>query len=65
QSLVINEVAVQNVDAFLVSPPDSAYLGTHALKNQKKKTIPVLTFDSELFPQHQQHSLAYNGTNKY
>jgi len=65
QSLVINELADQNVDAFLVSTTDSEYLVTHALKNLKKKNIPVLTFDSDLLPKHQQYRLAYIGTNNF
>ena len=65
QSLVINELAEQNVDAFLVSTTDSEYLVTHALKNLKKKNIPVITFDSDLLPKHQQYRLAYIGTNNF
>jgi len=65
QSLVISELAEQSVDAFLVSTTDSEYLVTHALKNLKKKNIPVITFDSDLLPKHQQYRLAYIGTNNF
>jgi ribose transport system substrate-binding protein len=65
QSLVINELAEQNVDAFLVSTTDSEYLVSHALKNLNKKNIPVITFDSDLLPKHQKYRLAYIGTNNF
>ena len=65
QSIVIKELADQNVDAFLVSTTDSEYLVTHALKNLKKKNIPVLILDSDLLPKHQQYRLAYIGTNNF
>ncbi|MFY8297194.1 substrate-binding domain-containing protein [Pseudoalteromonas sp. SS15] len=65
QSLVISELAEQSVDAFLVSTTDSEYLVTHALKNLKKKNIPVITFDSDLLSKHQQYRLAYIGTNNF
>lgn len=65
QSLVINELSEQSIDAFLVSTTDSEYLVTHALKNLKKKNIPVITFDSDLLPKHQQYRLAYIGTNNF
>jgi len=65
QSLVISELAEQSIDAFLVSTTDSEYLVTHALKNLKKKNIPVITFDSDLLPKHQQYRLAYIGTNNF
>lgn len=65
QSLVISELAEQSVDAFLVSTTDSEYLVTHALKDLKKKNIPVITFDSDLLPKHHQYRLAYIGTNNF
>ncbi|TLX46503.1 sugar ABC transporter substrate-binding protein [Pseudoalteromonas phenolica] len=65
QSLVINELSEQSIDAFLVSTTHSEYLVTHALKNLKKKNIPVITFDSDLLPKHQQYRLAYIGTNNF
>jgi len=65
QSLVINELAEQNVDAFLVSTTDSEYLVSHALKSLHKKNVPVITFDSDLLPKHQKYRLAYIGTNNF
>lgn len=65
QSIIINELANENVDAFLISTTDSEYLVPHSLKQLKIKNTPVITFDSELLPQHASYRLAYIGTNNF
>lgn len=55
----------RGVDGIIISTTDSKYLTEHALKLAKKKSIPVITFDSDLLPEHQEYRLAYVGTNNF
>lgn len=55
----------RGVDGIIVSTTDSKYLTENALVLAQKKGIPVITFDSDLLPQHQEYRLAYVGTNNF
>lgn len=63
QAFVVNELIEQGIDGLLISVTDSALLTRSVLKKAALKNIPVLTFDSDLLPEHQAFRLAYVGTN--
>lgn len=65
QVLIVKDLIQRNVDALLISTTDSAFLVKGALKAAKRKGIPVITFDSDLLPEHQRYRLAYVGTNNF
>lgn len=65
QVLIVKDLIKRDVDALLVSTTDSAFLVKGALKTAQKKGIPVITFDSDLLPEHQNYRLAYVGTNNF
>ena len=65
QADVIRSVVEKGVDGILVSTTDSAYLVKRILKQVKSKNIPVITFDSDLLPEHDQYRLAYVGTDNF
>jgi len=65
QGNLVRAIIEKNVDGILVSTTDSKYLVDNALKLAKEKNIPVMTFDSDLLPEHQRYRLAYVGTNNY
>ncbi len=55
----------RGVDGIIISTTDSKYLTKNALVLAQKKGIPIITFDSDLLPEHQQYRLAYVGTNNF
>ncbi|MCE9685674.1 substrate-binding domain-containing protein [Shewanella sp. AS16] len=65
QAIAINEMIARGVDGLLVSTTDSKYLVEHALVAAKARHIPVITFDSDLLPEHSGYRLAYVGTNNF
>lgn len=65
QVIKINQMIANKVDALLISTTDSEYLVKGALREAKEKAIPVITFDSDLLPEHQQYRLSYVGTNNF
>lgn len=65
QTIRINQMIDDGIDALLVSTTDSQYLVEGALKRAYKKNIPVITFDSDLMPEHHDYRLAYIGTNNF
>ncbi|MDF2177004.1 substrate-binding domain-containing protein [Aliiglaciecola sp. CAU 1673] len=65
QVIVVNELAESGIDGLLISISDSAHLARDALQILAKKNIPVITFDSDLLPEHHQYRLAYVGTNNF
>ena len=65
QVLIVEELVNKGVDGLLISTTDSAYLVNGALKQAKQAGIPVITFDSDLLPEHHAYRLAYVGTNNY
>ena len=65
QVIKINQMLAKNVDALLISTTDSEYLVKGALRKAKQQGIPVITFDSDLLPQHQEYRLSYVGTNNF
>ena len=62
QVLVVQELVATGIDGLLISTTDSGHLVKGALKQLTGK-IPVITFDSDLLPEHQQYRMAYVGTN--
>lgn len=64
QVLVINELLTQNIDGLLVSTSDSQHLVDGVLKSMLPD-IPVITFDSDLLPEHQKYRLTYVGTDNF
>jgi len=65
QAHIVRSYIKKNVDGILVSTTESKFLVERALKHAKEKNIPVITFDSDLLPEHQQYRLAYVGTNNF
>jgi len=65
QVIIIDELLDQGIDALLVSTTDSHFLVRGVLKKFADKNIPVITFDSDLLPEHQQYRLSYVGTNNF
>lgn len=65
QSLKVNRLIDEGVSALLISITDSEFLTNSALKRAYEKNIPVVTFDSDLLPQHHDYRLAYVGTNNF
>lgn len=65
QVIILNELLNQDIDGLLVSTTDSDHLVDGALKSYREKQIPVLTFDSDLLPEHAAYRMAYVGTNNF
>ncbi|WP_241242404.1 substrate-binding domain-containing protein [Thalassotalea sp. G2M2-11] len=65
QAQVINAMAKKGIDGLLISTTDSGFIVSSALAKLQQDNIPVITFDSDLLPEHQQYRLAYVGTNNY
>ncbi|CCQ12035.1 sugar-binding protein, putative [Pseudoalteromonas luteoviolacea B = ATCC 29581] len=65
QVLVVRELIDKGVDGIIVSTTDSTFLTNGALMYAKERGIPVITFDSDLLPEHQNYRLAYVGTNNF
>jgi len=65
QGNVVRALIEKGVDGILVSTTDSKYLVESALKLAQQKNIPVMTFDSDLLPEHQKYRLAYVGTTNH
>ena len=64
QVLVVRELLEQGIDGLLISTTDSAHLVNGVLKDIAPD-VPVITFDSDLLPEHQQFRMAYVGTNNF
>jgi ribose transport system substrate-binding protein len=65
QADIVRSIVDRGVDGILVSTTDSAYLVENILRNVKEKNIPVVTYDSDLLPEHSRYRLAYVGTNNF
>lgn len=65
QVLATQSLIAKGVDGIIISTTESQYLSDNALRLAKDKGIPVITFDSDLLPEHQQYRLAYVGTNNF
>ena len=62
---VVNAMIKSRVDGILISITDSNFLVKGALILAKKENIPVMTFDSDLLPEHREYRLAYAGTDNF
>jgi ribose transport system substrate-binding protein len=62
QALVLQKILKKGVDAILLAVTDSKFLVENGLKEAYKKGIPIITYDSDLLPQHQKYRMAYVGT---
>ncbi|WP_239421184.1 substrate-binding domain-containing protein [Saliniradius amylolyticus] len=65
QVLVLEDLLKQDIDALLVSVTDSAYLVEGVLEQYARQNVPVITFDSDLLPQHRNYRMAYVGTDNF
>ena len=65
QNIVVKDMIKSRVDGVLISTTDSNFLAKDALMLAKKSNIPVVTFDSDLLPEHRDYRLAYVGTNNF
>lgn len=65
QASILRGIAEKGIDGILLSTTDSTYLVEWALTLAKEKNIPVITFDSDLLPEHHDYRLAYVGTNNF
>ena len=64
QVQIVNDLIARKVDGIAVSPSNAAAMG-RALEGAKAAGIPVLTWDSDLLPDHQDLRVAYVGTKNY
>lgn len=64
QLQVVNDLIARQVDGIAVSPSNAAAMAT-ALRDAQAMDIPVLTWDSDLLPEHQDLRIAYVGTKNY
>jgi ribose transport system substrate-binding protein len=65
QENVILELLEKGIDGILVSTTDSNFLARRALVKAQEMKVPVITFDSDLLPEHQALRMAYVGTNNF
>ncbi|MDX1396965.1 MAG: substrate-binding domain-containing protein [Oceanospirillum sp.] len=65
QAAVVDRVLSQHVDGILISTTHSGFLVERILKEAQEKRVPVITFDSDLLPEHHSYRLAYVGTNNF
>ncbi|MFY8274391.1 substrate-binding domain-containing protein [Pseudoalteromonas sp. SSDWG2] len=65
QALIIEELLDKGIDGLLVSTTDSDFLASRVLLTAQRQGVPVITFDSDLLPQHAHFRLAYVGTNNF
>lgn len=65
QEKAILPLIEKGIDGLLVSTTDSHHLVERVLKVAREKNIPVMTFDSDLLPEHHDYRLAYVGTNNF
>lgn len=65
QVRVVERVLKQGVDGILIATTNSSFLVERVLKFTDKINLPVITFDSDLLPEHQRYRLAYVGTNNF
>jgi ribose transport system substrate-binding protein len=64
QLQVVNDLIARQVDGIAVSPSNAPAIAT-ALTGAADAGIPVLTWDSDLLPEHQDLRIAYVGTKNY
>ncbi len=64
QLQMVNDLIVRGVDGIAVSPSNAASMAT-ALQAAKDAGIPVITWDSDLLPEHKDLRVAYIGTKNY
>jgi ribose transport system substrate-binding protein len=64
QLQVVNDLIARRVDGIAVSPSNAPAIAS-ALPGAKDAGIPVLTWDSDLLPEHQDLRIAYVGTKNY
>lgn len=65
QANVVNALIDRGIDALMISTTDSHFLTKGALHRLKQLEIPVITFDSDLLPEHQTYRIAYVGTDNF
>jgi len=65
QAIIVEELIKKGIDGLLISTTDSKFLVDKVLKRVYELDIPVITFDSDLLPEHQQYRLTYVGTNNF
>ncbi|MBB1487586.1 substrate-binding domain-containing protein [Oceanospirillum sediminis] len=65
QALIVEKLLQQDVDGLLISTTNSDFLVERVLKTVNQRNIPVITFDSDLLPQHHKYRQAYVGTNNF
>jgi ribose transport system substrate-binding protein len=61
----VQKMLDQKVDGLLIAAVDSKHLVDKVLKLAKLLDIPVMTFDSDLLPEHRDYRLAYVGTKNF
>ncbi len=64
QLQMVNDLIARGVDGIAVSPSNAPAIAT-ALRGAADAGIPVLTWDSDLLPEHQDLRIAYVGTKNY
>jgi ribose transport system substrate-binding protein len=64
QLQVVNDLIARRVDGIAVSPSNAPAIGS-VLPQARDAGIPVLTWDSDLLPEHQDLRIAYVGTKNY
>ncbi len=65
QANVVEKVLSEHADGILISTTHSGFLVERILGVAQEKQVPVITFDSDLLPEHRKYRLAYVGTNNF
>ncbi|MFD1619753.1 substrate-binding domain-containing protein [Thalassotalea marina] len=65
QVSVVKKLVKQGIDGLLIATTDSHFLVKEVLASLKEENIPVITFDSDLLPEHAEYRLAYVGTDNF
>ncbi len=62
---VVEQLLAQGIDGILIATTNSNFLVERVLKLTDRIGVPVITFDSDLLPEHHRYRLAYVGTNNF
>lgn len=65
QAAIVDRALAEHADGILISTTNSEFLVERVLRVAREKHVPVITFDSDLLPEHRSYRLAYVGTNNF
>lgn len=65
QANVVGSLLSQGIDGLLISTTSSEFLVERILNSARERQVPIITFDSDLLPEHGEYRMAYVGTNNF